>query len=566
MNVHLSRTFVINGVTADLGSETLRDTSGAPIDLRPQTFAVLRYLAEHAGRLVTKAELMKAVWPGIAVTDDSLVQCIHEIRRAFHDDDHAVLKTVPKRGYRLVIPSEVASPVSRPSLKWIRPAAIATAMLLAIGGSLGWWLLQHGVDVNLPRGAKPTVAVLPFKAVTGDEASSRLATGLTEDIITDLARFPEFQVIARNSTEVYKHQPVSPVEIGKALHVGFVVDGSIQREAERVRITAQLIDASSGRNLWSDRWDRPDQDLFAIQTEISEQLANRLGGGNGLIQEAGRLAAHRKPPDNLNAYELYLLGTEKLEQINVKDVQEAIKLLDRAVELDPGLARAWIELYHSHSVLAGFHVDHDTNRRLSVEAAERAVRLDPSDAEAHAVYAMSFGERGDFERAKGEFEVALRLGPNQFEILTFYIGWASTFGEPERGAGMVDQAIRLNPNFPMWAARPFAYAYYMVGRYEDTLLMMERLSTENYGPWMWAMRSGALASLGRMDEAKAAVEAALKMFPNLAIEGFTSDVGWSDAERERFKETMLLAGFPVCSKPGERAQISKAMRFAECER
>ena len=187
---------------------------------------------------------------------------------------------------------------------------------------------------------KPAVAVLPFDNYGGDEATGRLADGLTEDIITDLARFPEFQVIARNSTEAYRGKPASPNEVGKALGVAFVVEGSIQHQADRVRITAQLIDAKTGNHLWSERWDRPDKDLFAIQTEISEQLSNRLGGGAGVVQEAGRISAHRKPPENLNAYELYLLGTEKLEQVNHADVEEAVKLLNRAVEIDPGLARA----------------------------------------------------------------------------------------------------------------------------------------------------------------------------------------------------------------------------------
>ena len=150
---------------------------------------------------------------------------------------------------------------------------------------------------------------------------------------------------------MYAGRSISAAEVGKALGVSFVVEGSIQRQADRLRITAQLLDAATGKHLWSDRWDRPHEDLFAIQTEISEQVSNRLGGGDGVIQKAGRIAAHRKSPDNLTAYELYLLGTEKLEQINRADVEEAIKLLKRAVELDPGLARAWVELYHSYIVM-----------------------------------------------------------------------------------------------------------------------------------------------------------------------------------------------------------------------
>lgn len=258
--------------------------------------------------------------------------------------------------------------------------------------------------------------------------------------------------------------------------------------------------------------------MFAIQIQISEQISNRLGGGPGLVQEAGRITAHRKPPDNLNAYELYLLGTEKLEQVNQVDVEEAVRLLTRAVELDPGLARAWVELSHSHGILTGFGVERDKNRALSAEAAERAVQLDPGDAEAHAVYAMILGDRGEFERAKAEFDTALRLAPGQFEVLTFYLDWASTFEEPERVAQLVDKAVSLNPGFPMWSARIFAHAYFMVGRYEDALRMLDRLTPENYGRKHWVMRSGALAALGRTEEAKVSVTDALRRFPNLTVE------------------------------------------------
>jgi TolB-like protein/DNA-binding SARP family transcriptional activator/cytochrome c-type biogenesis protein CcmH/NrfG len=441
----------------------------------------------------------------------------------------------------------------------IAKLAAAAVVVLALVASAGWWLSQEK-----PSTGKPVVAVLPFDDFAGDEASRRLARGLSEDIITDLARFPEFRVIARNSTETYKGKPQNPIEIGAALHAGFVVEGSIQRQANRVRITAQLIDTKTGNHLWSDRWDRPDQDLFAIQTEISEQIANRFGGGAGLIQEAGRIAAHRKAPSNLTAYELYLLGTEKLEQITRADVKEAIRLLDRAVELDPGLARAWVELYHSHFITASFGIDPENNRKLAVNAAERAVSLDPSDAEAHAVYAMSLGDGNDTERAKAEFDTALRLAPNQFEILTFYAFWASTFGEPQRGAQMVDQAIRLNPSYPMWSTRIFAHAYFMVGRYADALRMIERLTPENYDPRMWAYRCGALAALGNAEEAQLSVKEALKRFPDLTIEGLVNSRRYDDAESGRLIETMRLAGFPPCATPEVLAKFDRPVRLPEC--
>ena len=445
--------------------------------------------------------------------------------------------------------------------------AVATALILLVAAGLGRlhpWAGTSSERATL-RPDKPLVAVLPFANLSGDPKQDYFADGLTQDIITDLGRFPEFQVIAHNSTEGYKGKPVDARAVSEALGVGFVVDGSIQRQGDRVRITAQLTDAKTGKSLWSERWDRPDSDFFAIQSEISDQVSNRMGGGAGLIQEAGRIAAHRKPPNSLTAYEFYLLGTERLEQVNQPDVEEAIRLLTRAVELDPEFARAWIELYHSHSVLSTFGVEPEKNMRIAADAAERAVALDPSDAEAHAVLAMSLGDRGDLVRAKAEFDSALRLAPGAAEILTFYASWASTFGEPERGAAMVDQVIRLNPNYPMWSNRQFSYAYFMVGRYEDAMNMMDRVPPGSYSQWLQAQRAATLAALGRNAEAKAGVQETLKLFPDLTIEGFVNQPGFSDAERQRYIDTMRLAGFPPCAKPEFMVKLANPMRLPECK-
>ncbi|ANL33172.1 adenylate cyclase family 3 protein [Rhizobium phaseoli] len=467
----------------------------------------------------------------------------------------------PVRMYRLRLDGKRAR---RPLLgmipHWTGTAAAAIVALALAGGGAAWWFLQPQ-----PLIGKPSVAVLPFNNYGGDEASGRLADGLTEDVITDLARFPEFEVVARNSTEAYRGKPVDPLQVATALHVGFVLEGSIQRQSGRVRITAQLIDAKTGRHLWSENWDRPAEDVFAVQTEIAEQVANRLGGGVGLIQQAGRAAAKRKRPENLNAYDYYLLGSEKIEKLTKADDEEAITFLNRAVELDPGLARAWVELYHAHDLMGVFGIDPEGNRKVAADVAERAVRLDPSDAEAHAVFAMSLANKGDMGLAKSEFDTALRLAPGSSEILTFYSGFAARLGEPERGAQMVDKVMRLDPNYPMWASNFFAPAYFMAGRYQDAVTMLERMTPNNYQRWTWVVRSSSLAALGRTDDAKASAMEALKQHPEVTVESMINEPGLSAIERNRFIETMPLAGFPACATPEALAKLAKPVRLPECE-
>ena len=410
---------------------------------------------------------------------------------------------------------------------------------------------------------RSSIAVLPFANIGGEESTGRLADGITEDIITDLARFPEFEVVARHSVEAYKGKALDIREVGRALNVGYVLEGSIQRQEGRVRITAQLLDAASGTHLWSERWDRLAEDVFAVQTEIAELVTNRLGGGTGLVVGAERSLARRKRPENLTAYELYLLGGEKIEQLTFESIKESIQLLTRAVELDPGLARAWVELYHAHSLSKMFGVeDAKTAIEAGMDAAKRAVALDPRDAEAHSVLGSALAERGEFALAKASFDTSLRLAPNAFEILIFYAGWADSLGETKRGAEMADRALRLNPNYPTWAAGILSWTYFAADRDADALQMLDRLRPENYGD-RWVVRAGALASLGRTAEAKMTMRQALERFPDLTIEGFVNRNNISGDLRLHLIETMRLAGFPPCAK--SPAGLSDELgRLPEC--
>ena len=212
----------------------------------------------------------------------------------------------------------------------------------------------------------------------------------------------------------------------------------------------------------------------------------------------------------------------------------------------------------------GFGADEATARRAAREAAERAVALDPSDAEAHAALGDVFGQAGDFVRAEAEFEEALRLNPGSAEMLTFYAGWASRFGKPERGAEAADRAIRLNPHFLPWQAKQFSYAYFNAGRYEDALHMLERLSPDQWNRGVLVRRAAVYAGLGRLDEAKAAVAETLKRYPDITIQSYVSTPDWSEAERQRLIETMRKAGFPACAPPETLAKIVKPVSLPEC--
>ncbi|RWO41329.1 MAG: tetratricopeptide repeat protein [Mesorhizobium sp.] len=465
----------------------------------------------------------------------------------------------PVRAYRMRLDGKQARWTLRKAMRrWAMPVVVALATLAILVGAWQFWPVEMA-------SAKPSIAVLPLNNYGGDEATGRLADGLTEDIITDLSRMSEFDVIARNSTEVYKGKSADVRQIGRDLRVRYVLEGSIQRQGERIRVTAQLIDSETGAHVWSESWDRPVQEVFAVQTEIADHIASQFEMTTGPIKSVDLGAARRKRPQSLTAYELTLLGVEKHLSPTRESIAESMEILKKAVAADPGYAPAWINLAWAHTMSANYGADWKDSNRAAMEAAERAVALDPNDAEAHAVLGEVLASRGEFGRAKTELDIALRLNPGSFSILTYYLSWASAFGEPERGAELADRAIRLNPNYKPWASAGLRYAYFMAGRYEDALKVMERQTPDNYSKYAWVERAGSFAALGRTTEAEATVKETLRRHPDITIEMIANDQGSSAAENLRRIETMRLAGFPPCAKPETLAELAKPVRLPECE-
>jgi tetratricopeptide (TPR) repeat protein len=347
------------------------------------------------------------------------------------------------------------------------------------------------------------------------------------------------------------------------LTVRYVLEGSVQRQGEQIRVTAQLIDAQTGAHVWSERWDRPAADVFALQTEIVQQAANRIGG-SGAVMEAEHRAAQRKRPENLSGYEKYLLGRDRIIRPSKERVDEAIALFKQALDEDPTLARAWVELAWAYDQSTWYGADYATAHPLALDAARRAVEIDPMDAGAHAVLGVQIAYDGDFERGKAELETALRLNPGSADILALAAGWSSTFGDPARGAELADQAIRINPSYPASITVNFFMAYFMAGRHDDSLRIINQQRLENQTRFSWVIRAANYAALGQLEEAKAATREALEHHPDLTAEGFANEPGFNETERKKLAETMRKAGFPSCAKPEQLSALENPFRLPEC--
>jgi adenylate cyclase len=509
--------FAVNGVIADFGSETLRSASGHSIALRPQAFAVLRHLAEHAGQLVTKDELMEALWPGLAVTDDTLVQCIHEIRRALQDDDRAVLKTAPKRGYRLVLPADLAQ-----AAPWGEA-----------GGPEG--------GRPLAERAKVSVAVLPFVNLSSDREQEYFSDGITEDIITDLSRWHSIAAASRNATFRFKGQRVDIKAVGHELGAHFVLEGSVRRLGDRVRITAQLIEVETGNHLWAERYDRPLPDLFALQDEVVRTIVGTLVG-RVYVSAAAHL--RRRPPTSLAAYDL-TMRANWLAWHEPASRAEAILCLEQAIELDPGygLPRsllAMILLWEWQCRLAGSPELLDRAFAL----AKRAVEISDGESTSHAALGHVQLQRCHFDAALSHMERALEINPgnptNKADLAVLLI----SIGRAEEALEQLRDAQRIDPYFaPSWYWPSRGLAHFMLHRYEEALADFERSTRTDVD--FSATMAGCCAKLGLVERARDLVAHCLALQPGATIGDLLARIVFKEAgDREHFTECLRLAGMP----------------------
>jgi TolB-like protein/tetratricopeptide (TPR) repeat protein len=437
-------------------------------------------------------------------------------------------------------------------------AAAGLFMAVFLGGI--WWFWPAD-----PARASPSIAVLPFDNLGGDEATGRLAEGLTEDIITDLARYRDLDVIARNSTGVYRGVPVDIRKVGTDLDVGYVLEGSIQRQGNHVRVTAQLIDAQTGAHAWSQRWDRRAADVFVVQTEIAERVASTLGG-YGLLTSQSMAAANRKRPDDLQAYDLWALGYEAFLRGAEADLNQALAYLDAAIAKDPDFVRAYTKKAWTRLMLAKFRNDWSEAIAEMERLARIANSIDPYDAEVHVILGFTSAFNGQWAEARASTAKALELNPSSADILNLAAGNMSYLGEPDRGAEMCDRSFQLNPSPAYWYNIDCPENYFFVGRYEDAVDAIDRFRARAVMPNSYLVyRAASLAGLGRTKDAVAAVEELAQLDPTMSLEMFlNTNLFARDQDVQRILDSARNAGVRTCAVEGELSFLESPRRLPGC--
>jgi adenylate cyclase len=349
----------------------------------------------------------------------------------------------------------------------------------------------------LPFPDKPSIAVLPFDNMSGDPEQVYFSDGITEDIITELSRFRTLFVIARNSSFTFRGKDVDVKEVGRKLGVHYVVEGSVRKAGNKIRVTAQLVDTASGHHLWAERYDRNLEDIFAVQDEVTRAIVSALPGR---LEDAGSESAARKPTESMTAYDYVLLGVQLMRHYKKQAVVEARVMAQKAVELDPRYARAHALIAMTHLWEVPFLSSKQETLDEALKSAERAVSLDGEDSWSHAMLGLALFERMQDEEAEIHSRRAITLNPNDADAYANLGVALIYFGKREEGLGWIANAMRLNPFAPWWYHWYRVLGLYPAGEYEQAIQEIRQIRPIDR---LFRLYLGACyAKLGRMEEAQ----------------------------------------------------------------
>jgi TolB-like protein/DNA-binding winged helix-turn-helix (wHTH) protein/thioredoxin-like negative regulator of GroEL len=551
----------------DAQSRVLR-RAGTAVPLTPKAFDVLLLLIQSAGKIVTKEELLKAVWPDSFVEESNLTQTIFMVRKALDEtSDRRYILTVQGQGYRFLVPvteaekngPEIEARVPVPdarsvpeiqldshgrSARW-RAAVMtcaAVALVLIAMYAIWSWRSRRGAAEESGR---IMIAVLPFENFTGDAGQEYFSDGLTEEMISQLGDFDprHLGVIARTSVMHYKHTQESIPQIGKDLGVQYVIEGSVRRDSERVRITAQLIQVKDQSHLWAREYDRELGHLLQLQAEIAREVANEIEfslSGRRPIEVARETAAPVPEPRSYEAYDLYLKGRYFWNKRTEEAFQQAADYFQQAIDKDPNYGAAyagladtfalmstWYDgpqselmpkartaalraleldesLAEAHASLALIKENYDYDWAGSEKEFRRAIQLGPQYATAHQWYAESLSWQGRFEEAFAESEQARRLDPLSLIIAVDYASILYYSRQYDSALKQCRSVLELDPNF-RHARGLMIPSYSQLGRYDEALDEINRWAAGDQSPWVWASRAAVYSRLGHAEEARGEV-------------------------------------------------------------
>lgn len=528
------------GYVLDIDGGCLR-RADTELPLRPKTFDVLVHLAENSQRLVSKEELFAAVWPDLAITDDVLVQSISELRKVFGADGTRLIKTVPRRGYRLDVQmtpqgpdvlvaatSELPppnSPQTSPTTQlWRGRSALAIALftIISMFGIVWTFTLQptsRNVASSHARDRLPVLAVLPFVSNSGDGTHAYFADGLTQDVISALGRFPALTVLSWNAVAAFKSEAGLPKDTARTLGARYHVEGQTQRDADRVRVNSQLVDAS-GRVLWSGRFDEALVDLAGLQARMTSEIVGALAIK---VTQNEQKRAFAKPTSSLDAYDLYLRARPALQRPTRSGIVEARAFLQRAIALDPSYATAHAalaETYYLDLSMGWAQIPRATASRAE-ELAHAALNIRSDEVRARVILGRLHILHHRYEQARMELDRALESSPSDALALAGRGNVLMWMGQTEAAIAALEIAQRLDPDMNAMDRFALSMAYYLNKRYaaaiDQSELNLRRTTNANFSRIVLA---AAYAQSGQSDSAARALSSLHRMDPTFEAQTF----------------------------------------------
>jgi TolB-like protein/cytochrome c-type biogenesis protein CcmH/NrfG len=516
--------------------ELLRGSERLAVE--PQVFDLLVYLLKNCDRVVSKEGLIASVWGGRIVSDSTVTSRINAARKAIGDSGGAqkLIRTIPRKGFRFVGAINASPCASEPAYGTVSSDEETRRSRQAS---------------HLP--SRPAIAVLPFSNMTGDPQQEYFSDGISEDIITALSKLRWFFVISRNSSFMYKGKLAHLKQIAEELGVGYVVEGSVRKEGDRVRITAQLNDVSTGGHIWAERYDRNLADIFAVQDDIAEAIAAAI---EPQLYAAENLRAQRKPPENMDAWDLVMRALSHYWRGTRQDNLAAQALLEKATSIDPNYGRAFglLAVNHIFSAYLGW-AEITAVAPIAERAALAAIHADSEDPWAHYALGFVYLFTRRFDDSLAAFERALRLNPN-FSLAQGHYGLALAFcGRSEEAVTAVERALRLSPRDPLSAIHfgSASYAQY-AGRNYEAAMRLAREAILQRMDYVGAHRvlTAAAAMAGEDRIARAALRDLRRLQPNISLAWIAEQISLAwiaeqipikhASEREHYLEGFRRAG------------------------
>ncbi|HEY6858841.1 MAG TPA: winged helix-turn-helix domain-containing protein [Pseudolabrys sp.] len=497
-----------------------------PVAVEPQVLDLLIYLLQNRERVVSKDDLIASVWGGRIVSDETLSSRTYAARKAIGDtgQDQKLIRTIPRKGVRFI--GDVRTRTSDAEDVSAAPAS------------------EEVIRPALSVPDRPAIAVLPFTNMSGDPEQGYFSDGISEDIITALSRLRWFLVIARNSSYIYKDKAVHMKQVAEELGVDYVVEGSVRKAGDRVRITAQLNDVSTGSHIWAERYDRSVADVFTVQDEITEAVVASI---EPQIYAAEHFRAKRKPPDNMNVWELVMRALSHFWRVTPEDNVVAQSLLEKSIAIAPNYGQALSVLAVSHTLGAYMGwADMPTAIPIAQRAALAAIQVDSEDPWAHHALGCVHLLTRRFDDSLAESALALRLNPN-FSLAQAIYGLTLAFcGHWQKADAAARRALRLSPRDPLSALYygVASYAQFVGRNYEEATQLAHaaiRLRGDYVGGHRLLAASAAMA--GQTDVAAVALQALRRAQPNISLAWIASQMPiQQDAEREHYLEAFRRAG------------------------